>query len=61
MNSNEDHFLGPHSADSADSGFYFEIDSFFLDEKSIYFIVQNEIRRVNRGQANQMSSFVRRY
>lgn len=54
MNSNEDHFLGPHSADSADSGFYFAIDSFFLDEKSIYFIVQNEIRRVNRrtGKSN---------
>lgn len=54
INSHEDNFLGLNSVDSVDSGFYLGIDSFFLDEKSIYFIVQDEIRRVDRltGKSN---------
>src|SRR5690606_26966614 len=48
INSYEDHFLGLNTMDMTDSSFYFGIDSFFLDEQSIYFIVQDEIRRVNR-------------
>lgn len=54
INSHEDHFLGLHSADTSDSSFYYEIDSFFLDKKNVYFIESDKIRRVNRltGKAN---------
>ncbi|MBS4189759.1 DUF5050 domain-containing protein [Bacillus sp. FJAT-49705] len=54
LNSHEDNFLGLNSVDSVDSSFYSGIASFFLDEKSIYFIAQDEIRQVNRltGKSN---------
>ncbi|MFS0614540.1 hypothetical protein AB1K99_13790 [Lederbergia ruris] len=54
INSHEDHFLGLHSADTSDSSFYYEIDSFFLDKKNVYFIESDKIRWVNRltGKAN---------
>lgn len=48
VNLQKDRFLGLHSVDIADSSFYSGIDSFFLDETSIYFVGQDKIRRVNR-------------
>src|SRR5690606_20563000 len=47
INSYDDSFLGLNSIDSVDSSFYFGIDAFFLDEKNIYFIAQDEIMQVN--------------
>lgn len=54
INSYDDSFLGLNSVDSVDPSFYSGIDAFFLDEKSIYFISQDEIRQVNRltGKSN---------
>lgn len=40
--------LGLVKADNQDAGFFMAISSFFLDEHSLYFIGQNEIRRVDR-------------
>jgi hypothetical protein len=40
--------LGLVKVSDHDASFYMAIRSFFLDEHSLYFIGQNEIRRVNR-------------
>ncbi len=48
INSDEDNFLGIHSADVSDSSLYFLVDSFFLDEQNVYFIESDKIRQVNK-------------
>lgn len=48
LNTERDSFLGLNKADIADLDLYYGVDTFFLDKKSIYFIDQDQIRRVNR-------------
>ena len=45
-------------ANDYDAGFYLTISSFFLDDRSLYFIGQDEIRRVNR-LTGKMSVLIR--
>ena len=48
LHSSKDNFLGLHSSDNDESSLYTGIDSFFLDESSIYFVYSDKIRRADR-------------
>ncbi|SDZ68353.1 protein of unknown function [Evansella caseinilytica] len=54
VNSAKDSFLGLHTVDIDDTTSFLGIESFFLDETSIYFVGDQQIKRINRrtGKTN---------
>ncbi|MGN7384936.1 DUF5050 domain-containing protein [Paenibacillus sp. SAFN-117] len=52
LNADRDHFLGLNKTSVSDEVFFMTVDSFFMDERSIYLIGEGEIRRVNKLTGN---------
>ncbi|WII38978.1 DUF5050 domain-containing protein [Paenibacillus thiaminolyticus] len=59
VNTEKSNFLGLVHADESDLRFFNTVSSFFLNDDSIYFIGENEIRKVNAftGRANVIIRF----
>lgn len=58
LSADQNALLGLAKANARDAGFFLTVSSFFLDERNLYFIGQNEIRRVHR-RTGDMSVILR--